>query len=142
MTLAKTLNVPDNWHGSMPHSSSAVSKYPFTCVGAKCWSATPINWDGKTVTHPAWKCSNSLRTPYRDNKISDNSQWQGMCKECSDSRSGVRTTVLIEAVRQRQHQAQSLPQHPPLKTADESEIIDAVGVNVDVDVDTNAAAID
>ena len=142
MTLAKTLNVPDNWHGSMPHSSSAVSKYPFTCVGAKCWSATPINWDGKTVTHPAWKCSNSLRTPYRDNKISDNSQWQGMCKECSDSRSGVRTTVLIEAVRQRQHQAQSLPQHPPLKTADESEIIDAVGVNVDVDVDTNAAAIE
>ena len=80
-----------------------VSKYPFTCIGVDCWSATPVDWDGKTVTHPAWKCSNSLRTPYWDRKICGNGEWQGMCKECSDSRSGVRTTVLIEAVRQRQH---------------------------------------
>lgn len=122
MTYATTLGVPDNWHSSIPHSSSAVAKHPFVCIGVGCWSATPVDWDGKTVTHRAWKCINSLRTPYRDRKISGNGQWQGMCKECSDSRSGVRTTVLIEAVRQRQHQPQSLPQPPPLKTAEESEI--------------------
>ena len=130
MTYATTLGVPDNWHSSIPHSSSAVAKHPFTCIGVGCWSATPVDWDGKTVTHQAWKCSNSLRTPYRDRTISGNGEWQGVCKECSDSRPGVRTTVLIEAVRQRQHQPQSLPQPPPLKTAEESEIINNTAGNV------------
>jgi hypothetical protein len=64
MTDATTLGVPENWHSSIPHSSRAVSKYPFTCIGVDCWSGTPVDWDGKTVTHPAWKCSNSLREKF------------------------------------------------------------------------------